>query len=179
MMIPPPLHQLLRNHFHFFVGDHLVVPIGVSHISLRHKEYNQGSGRKRTNEQYAWVKCKKGDSVTLCIPLCICRLILAWVSSEISTKLLGMPTHLDQSSLTAAGLSRMPNGLSAVRCRLGTRVTLRQLTSLSSFVQLLTRVPLPTSGHVEDHGLRSLFGFAPKQTKGSSAWWTTYIVSQL
>ena len=55
----------------------------------------------------AWVnsKCKKGDSVTLCIPLCICRLMLAWISSEISTKLLGMPTHLDQSSLTTAALS--------------------------------------------------------------------------
>ena len=33
-------------------GDHLVVPIGVSHISLQHKKYNQGSERKeqRTNE---------------------------------------------------------------------------------------------------------------------------------
>ena len=38
-----------------------------------------------------------------------------------------------------------------------------------------TRFPLPTSGYVEDRGLRPLFGFAPKQTKGSSAWWTTYI----
>ena len=32
-------------------GDHLVVPIGVSHISLRHKKYNQGSGRKKNKEQ--------------------------------------------------------------------------------------------------------------------------------
>ena len=33
--------------------------------------------------------------------MCICRLTLAWISSEIFTKLLGMPTHLDRSSLTA------------------------------------------------------------------------------
>ena len=30
----------------------------------------------------------------------------------------------------------------------------------------------------QDRGLRPLFGFAPKQTKGSSAWRTTYIVLQ-
>ena len=64
------------------------------------------SGRKenkRTNGQYAWVnsKCKKRSCVTLCIPLCIGRLTLTWISCEISTKLLGMPTHLDRSSLTA------------------------------------------------------------------------------
>ena len=38
--------------------NHLVVPIGVSHISLRHKKYNQGSGRKRTKNKRtirAWV----------------------------------------------------------------------------------------------------------------------------
>ena len=40
--------------FHFLAGDYLVVPIGSSHISLRHKKYNLGSGRKeqKTNEQY-------------------------------------------------------------------------------------------------------------------------------
>ena len=37
----------------------------------------------------------------IAFPLCICRLTLAWISSEISTKLLGMPTHLDRSSFTA------------------------------------------------------------------------------
>ena len=31
----------------------------------------------------------------------MCRLTLAWISSEISTKLLGMRTHLDRSFLTA------------------------------------------------------------------------------
>ena len=53
---------------------------------------------------------QEDDSVTLCIPLCICWRTLAWISSEISTKLLGMPTHLDWSSLTAAGRYLMPTG---------------------------------------------------------------------
>ena len=106
----------------------------------------------------------------IAFPLCICRLTLAWISSEISTKLLGMPTHLDRSSFTGTGLLT-----SAVRCWLATRVTLRQLPSQSSFVQLLSR-SLTHFRSRRDHELRPLFGFAPKQTKGSSAWRTTYIV---
>ena len=43
--------------------------------------------------------------------MCICRLTLKWISSEISTKLLGMPTHLDRFSLTAAGLSHADSSL--------------------------------------------------------------------
>ena len=39
-----------------------------------------------------------------------------------------------------------------------------------------SRVPLPTSGHVEISKPNPLSGFAPKQTKGSSAWRTIYIV---
>ena len=54
----------------------------------------------------SWVssKCKKRSCVTLHSP-CICRLTLAWISSDISTKLLGMPTHLDWFSFTAVELS--------------------------------------------------------------------------
>ena len=43
--------------------------------------------------------------------LCICRLTLACISSEISTKLLGMPTHPDWPSLTASGPYLMSTGL--------------------------------------------------------------------
>ena len=51
----PPRPAVYTNFetISILAGDHLVVPIGVSHISLRHKNYNQGSGGKeqRTNEQ--------------------------------------------------------------------------------------------------------------------------------
>ena len=112
--LPPPRYINFFKPFHFLAGDHLGVPIGESHISLRHKKYNQGIGREeqRTNEQYGLglTQVQEGDSVPLCIPLCICRLTLASISSKISTKLQEMPTHLDRSSLTAAGLYLMPTG---------------------------------------------------------------------
>ena len=114
------------------------------------------------------LKCRKGDSVTLCIPLCICRQTLAWISSEISTKLLGMPTHLDRSSLTAAGLylMRLVSQMSGIDFQTPLCVFRRQLTSLSSFVQLLTGVHLPTSGRVDISSPNPLSGFAPKTDKG-------------
>ena len=63
--------------------------------------------------------------------------MLAWISSEISTKkmgMLGMPTHLDWSSLIAAGLSHA-TGLSDVRCRLPTATLhLPSPTLLSGFL---------------------------------------------
>ena len=71
--------------------------------------------------------------------MCICRLTLAWISCETSSKLLGMPTYPDRSS-TLLWTSSHPTGLSAVRCR---------LPFSSSFVQLPSRIPLPTSGHAE------------------------------
>ena len=81
---------------------------GIAHffIAIRNTIKGVGKNNKRTICLGSF-KCKKGDSVTLCIPLCICRLTLAWISSEISTKLLRMPTHLDRSSLTVAGFHLM------------------------------------------------------------------------
>ena len=70
----------------------------------------------------------------------------------------------------------MPTRLSAVRCRLATRVTLRQLLLSVPFFNSSDWRSLPTSGHVENSGPNPLSGFAPKQTKGSSVWRTTYIV---
>ena len=82
-----------------------------------------------------------------------------------------MPTHLDRSSLTATGLSLslMATGHS---CH-------PSPTASSEFLCLTpTGLPLTTSGHIEISNPNPLFGFAPKQTKGSSAWRTTNIVLQ-
>ena len=95
----------------------------------------------------------------------IYRLTLAWISSENST------TH-DEYWLILTQLpsllwtSSHPTGLSAVRCRLATRVTLRQLPSSSSFVQLPSRVPLPTSGHAEILSPKPFVWFRTKTDKG-------------
>ena len=139
-----------------------------------------GEKEQRTNEQYAWVnsKCKKRSYVTLCIPLCICRLTLAWISSKISTKLLGMPTHLDRSSLTA---------LDPISSDLSLLLSSDDWPLASPFANCFLWVPLSNSNWLSlthsrsrrDRRLRPLLGFAPKQTKGSSAWRTTYKVLQL
>ena len=114
----------------------------------------------------------------IAFPMCICRLTLAWISSEISAKLLGMPTHLDRSSLTALVLSLMPIGHFC--CPVSTGHSCHP--SPTAFCRFLFPIPdsrsLPTSGRVEISSPNPLSGFAPKQTKGSSAWRITYIVLQ-
>ena len=122
---------------------------------------------KRTIRAYVNSKSKKGSYVTL-HSLCICRPTLACISSEISTKLLGMPPHPDWPSLTASFCWL----LSAAPPRHPSP------TAFSAFLfsTLFSSVPLPPSGRVEDLELRPLFGFVPKQTKRSSAWRTHFIV---
>ena len=99
-------------------------------------------------------------------PVYICRLTLAWISSETSTKLLGMPTYPDRSSSLLLDPLSCRLVTSAARCRLATRVTLRQLPSSSPFVQLPSRVPLPTSGHAETSSLKAFVWFRAKTDKG-------------
>ena len=66
--------------------------------------------------------------------MCICRLTLAWISSEISKKLLGMSTHLERPSLTALDSLSCRLVTSAVQCRLA-----------SPFANWLLWVPLSNS----------------------------------
>ena len=56
-MLPPrPPHYInFFEPFHFLAGNQLVVPIGVSHISLLLQEIQSWEWeKKKTNEQYAW-----------------------------------------------------------------------------------------------------------------------------
>ena len=55
---------------------------------------------------------------------------------------------------------------SLLRCRLPSRVTLRQPPSLSSFVQLSDRRSLPTSGHAEISSQKPFVWFRTKTDKG-------------
>ena len=157
VIIPPrpPEYINLFKPFQSWPVNHLVVPIGVSRISLRHKKYNQGSGRKRTKNKrtiWAWVNssARRLSCVTL-RSLCICRLTLACISSEISPKLLGMPTHPDWSSLTATGPYLMPTGLfccplSTADCSSPSPVANCLLCFLVPTPRLRFPCPLPVSG---------------------------------
>ena len=114
----------------------------------------KGAGEKRTNEQYAWVNSSaEGELCNIAFPLCICRLTLAWISSEFSTKLLGMPTHLDRSSFTGLDSLSCQLFTSTVRCRLATRVT-PSPTASTEFLwpTPLTGFPFLIPGHVEISG---------------------------
>ena len=97
-------------------------------------------------------------------------------SSENSTTLLGMPTHLDRFSFTGPGLTYADWSLC---CPVSTGHS--RHPSPTAFFELLlshslTGVPFLTSPHPRSRVQNPLSGFAPKQTKESSAWWTTYIV---
>ena len=100
--------------------------------------------------------------------MCICRLTLGWISSEISIKLLGMPTHLDRSSFTTAGLSLMPTGHFC--CPLSTPSATLRRPSPTAFSEFLfptpTGVPLPTSGRSEISSTKPFVCFRAKTDKG-------------
>ena len=136
---------------------------------IQPREWEERTKNKRTI--WAWVNSSaRRLSCDTLHSLCICRLTLARISCEISTKLLGMPTHLDWSSLTAAGLYLMPPGLfccpvSTANCPSPSRVA----NSSSKFLFSNCPSPLsrtcfsyPNSGLVRDLESKPLFGFAPK-----------------
>ena len=89
MTLPPrpPRYINFFKPFLYLAGDQLAVPIGASHISLPLQEIQSREREKKENKR---TKClgltqmQKGSYVTLCM----CRLTLAWVSSENSTTLL-------------------------------------------------------------------------------------------
>ena len=152
----PPVYINFFKPFQVLAGDHLVVPTGVSHISLWLQEIQSREWEKRTKNKrtiWAWVNSSaRRLSCDSLHSLCICRLTLAWISSEISTKLLGIPTHLDWSSLTTAGLYLMPTGLFC--CPVSTAHCPSASLFANCFLWVpssnsLTGVPLPTSGRVE------------------------------
>ena len=124
----PPVTSTSLNHFKSWPVNHLVVPIGVSHISSWLQEIQSREWEKRTKNKLtigAWVssKCKKGGYVTL-HSLCICRLSL---------------TFLDWSSLTDPGPYLMPTGLCC--CPLSTA----NCHSASHFANCLLWVPSSNS----------------------------------
>ena len=97
-------------------------------------------------------------------------------SSENSTKQLESRLILTRSSSLVWTLSHADSPLCpGVHCRLPLSVSRRQLPS-SSFVRLSSRVPLPLPDTARSQVQNPLSGFAPKQTKESSDWRTTYIV---
>ena len=65
-------------------GDQLVVPRGVTHISCHYKNTIEGTGENKTNKQTrTMLGVNSRAEGELCNTLCMCRLTLAWVTSEL------------------------------------------------------------------------------------------------
>ena len=118
---------------------------GITHFFMATRNTIKGVGEKgTTNKRTIWAWVNSSARRLSCDTLhsfCICRLTLAWISSEISTKLLGMLTNLDWSSLVLL-LDSISCRLvsSAVRCRLPT--ALLRLPLLTAFCRFLPPTPL-------------------------------------
>ena len=122
-------------------------------------------------------KCKTRSYVTLCIPVSIYRLTLAWISSKNSTTPLGMPTYPDRSS--SLWLDPISCRLVSLLFRVDSSVRRPSPTlPRAPLSNSLTGVPFLTSSHPRSLVQNPLSGFAPKQTKESSASRTNYIVLQ-
>ena len=157
-----------------------MVPRGVTHISCHYKNTIEGAGEnRRTNEQtrtMLGVNSEQKESMQHYISDSIYGLTLAWITSENSTKQLEC-RHLD--SIFFAGpyllltrLSAVPSPTASVR---GSTPTACQLLCPTNSLLASRYLFRPRRDFKSKNPLS---GFAPKQTKESSAWWATYIVSQ-
>ena len=162
----PPRYINLFKPFHFTAGNQLVVPTGVSHISLRYKNTIEGVEKKRTNEQYAWVNSSaRRELCNTAFSVCMCRLTLSWILAKILQ-------HHKECQPILIGLlslvldSLMPTGLSAVLCRLPPSVVPRQLPTSQSLCLTLFSRSLTTSGHVEIACPKPFVWFRTKTDKG-------------
>ena len=99
-------------------------------------------------------------------------------SGENSTTLLGMPTYPDRSSSLWLD-PHLIRRVSQLRCRLVCPSSVANCHFSVPLSHSLTGVPslLPVTPRSQVQN--PLSGFAPKQTKESSAWRTTYIVLHL
>ena len=106
--------------------------------------------------------------------------MLAWVTSENSTKRLECRLILTRSSSLSLDphlmLTRLSAPVSGVDCPCPCPVANCLSAPLSN--QLSSCVPLPLPATPRFQFQNPLSGFTPKQTKESSAWWATYIVLQ-
>ena len=124
---PPPMYQLLRNHFNLGWWSSRGSDRGISHFFMATRNTIKRVGGKNKEQTNNMLGLTQVQEVKLWHStfLCICRLTLTCILREISTKLeecwlilTGLPSLL-LDSLSCRLVT------SAVRCRLATRVTLR------------------------------------------------------
>ena len=175
---------------------HLVGSAGYFTFLYGHKKYNRERGRKRTNEQYRLMSVPSARRGVLCdlAFLCICRLMLACILRETSTKRHQQCRHLlalvNRPLCCSSGLSSHLSDFCWLCYSLDSQLKADHsplpcvVDFLSSFFFVYWPLsslgpsfpPLrPVSSEISSSS--PLFGFRAK-TKWWSAWRTTHIVSQ-
>ena len=159
--LQPPHYINFFEPFHFFTaGDQLVVPIGVTHISLllHQIQSREQEKKEQTNKHLGLTQVKKGELCNTAYPVYMCRLTLVWISSETSTKQLECRFILTRSSFT---------GLDPLSCRLASLLRCPVSTaSLCPPSPTPFSRPLTTPGHVEIAGPKPFVWFRTKTDKG-------------
>ena len=163
-----PPHTL--HHFPSWpVGDQLVVPRGVTHISCHYKNTIEGAGEnRRTNEQtrtMLGVNSEQKESMQHYISDSICGLTLAWITSKNSTKQLEC-RHLDSVFFTGPYLMLARLSARVSGGRLPLSVVPRQLLSAPFSNQLSSSIPLPLPDTARSQVQKPFVCFGAKPDKG-------------
>ena len=144
---------------------------GIAQFFTATKKYHRGNRRKK-NKHLGLTQVKKESYVILCM----CRLTLVWTLAKLAQS----SWNADSIFFHWSGPSLMPTHLSAPVSGVDWSLVSPFANSFSVLLShSQTGVPslLPVT---RDRGSKTpLSGFAPKQTKESSAWRTTYIVLHL
>ena len=161
------------KQFQSWLVNHLVVPIGYHTFLHDHKKYNQGSGKKRTKNRrtiWAWVNSSaRRASLWHCISC-------ASADQRWRASFAKFPQNHEECWLILTGLLSLL--LDPISCRLVSSAVQCRLRTASPFANSSLWDPSSNSSlwrsraHFRsrrDLELRPLFGFVPKQTKGSSA----------
>ena len=167
----PTLHQLLQTISLLYgrwstSGSNR----GIAHFFTATRYTIEGAGEKeQTNKMLGLTQVQKGSYVTLCM----CRQTLAWVTSKNSTTLLECQLIFPHCGWT------LSHADSSLYCPVLTGHSRRQLPTSLLLSCSLTGIPFLLPVTPRSQVQNPLSGFAPKQTKESSAWRTTYTVLHL
>ena len=151
---------------------------GVTHISCHDTRIRSGgTGENKTDEQTRTMLGVTKSRRRICNTTCMCGLTLAWVTSENSTSNWNADIfRLNLLRWTLSCLLLSPESTASVR---GSTPTLL-LTRLSAVPSPTPLSPLSSQlSFASPYHFRSknpLSGFAPKQTKESSAWATHMVL---
>ena len=158
----PHVISTSSNHSLLTAGDQLVVPVGVTHISLPLHQLQSGNRRKRTNEQTLGVNSSAEGE--LCNTLCMCRLTLVWILAKLPQS----NWNADSIFLHWSGPNLLPTGLSApvsgVDCLVRGPAPTAHFELLCSTNSLFASPS--TSGHGEISSPKPFFWFRAKTDKG-------------